>query len=163
MMKRILLSLSVVLVFAAAFVWAQPVSAQAKGTVSGNITGPNGALAGLKVNILDSNGAVVGTTTTSATGAYSVAGLPLGSYTVQVVGKNGGVAATGTGIATASLTMATVNIALTSSQLAAAGIAGGGGFTFLGMTGTTLLIGGGVVAGGAVLIHQAGKPSSPNR
>jgi hypothetical protein len=162
MMKRILLSLSVVLVFAAAFAWAQPVSAQGTGTVSGVVTGPNGALAGLKVNILDSNGAVVGTATTSATGAYSVAGLPLGSYTVQVVGKNG-VAATGTGIATASLTMATVNIALTSSQLAAAGLASGGGFTFLGMTGTTLLIGGGVVAGGAVLIHQAGKPSSPNR
>ncbi|MGK7865696.1 SdrD B-like domain-containing protein [Falsiroseomonas sp. E2-1-a20] len=42
-------------------------------------------LAGVTVNLLDGNGAVVGTTQTGATGLYNFAGLAPGQYGVQVV------------------------------------------------------------------------------
>ena len=115
---------------------------QATGTISGVVSGPDGPLAGVTVNIINSSGQVVGTAVTSSTGAYSVPNLPPGTYTVQVVTSNRRVIGTGTGVVAAG-SSATVNIPLTSGQLAAAGIAAGGG----GLSTTTVLI----IAGGAGL------------
>lgn len=107
---------------------------QATGTISGVVSGPDGPLANVTINIIDSNGKVVATTVTSANGSYSVPNLPPGTYTVQVVTNNKPV---GTAVVTvAAGVTGTANVTLTASQLAAAGIAAGGG----GVSAKTVLI-----------------------
>jgi len=54
------------------------------GTLHGHIADPTGALIpGAKVSILNAAGKTVSTTTADSAGAYSVSGLPPGSYVVQ--------------------------------------------------------------------------------
>jgi hypothetical protein len=104
-------------------------------------------------------GTVVGTATTSANGAYSVADLPPGNYTVQVVSENNAVLNT-RNVLVASGLAATVNVALTASQLAAAGIAAGGAGLIGGLsTGAVLGIAGGFGAALATGVALRSDPS----
>jgi hypothetical protein len=59
-------------------------SAPTTGTIAGTVTDTvaGGGIAGVTVTAKDSGGAVKGTATTDATGAYSLASLPLGTVTV---------------------------------------------------------------------------------
>ena len=83
---------------------------QGNGTISGRIyrddnnnglfDGTDAGFGGQTVNLLDSAGAVLRTTTTAADGTYSFAGLPAGTYSVdqpaQPAGTNNGITSPGT-------------------------------------------------------------------
>jgi hypothetical protein len=134
---------------------------QAFGDVSGTVSGPNGPLANLTVNIINvDTGTVVGTTTTSANGAYSIANLPPGNYTVQVTNQTGAVLSTRNVLVAAGVA-ATLNITLTASQLAAAGIAAGGAAATGGgfSTGAILGIAGAGAAGIGTAVALNSDPS----
>ncbi len=126
---------------------------QATGGVTGTVSGPNGALSSLVVNVINvDTGTVVATTKTTANGAYSFADLPPGNYTVQVSNPSGAVLSTRNVLVAAGVT-ATINVALTASQLAAAGIAAGGAAAAGGLsTGAILGIAGATAAGVGTLV-----------
>ena len=129
---------------------------QATGTISGVVSGPDGPLAGVTVNIINASGQVAGTAVTASNGSFSVPNLPPGTYTVQVVTSDRRVIGTGTGIVAAGVP-AIVNITLTSGQLAAAGIAAGGGGL---STKTILIIAGATGAAIGTYIALKHDPSS---
>jgi hypothetical protein len=138
---------------------------QANGTVEGIVSGPNGGLPDLVVNIINvDTGAVISTTKTASNGAYSVANLPPGNYTVQVANSSGSILSTrnvlvGAGVA------ATVNIVLTASQMAAAGLAAGGAVVAAGgglSTAAVLGIAGVAAAGIGTTVALTNDPS-PNQ
>jgi hypothetical protein len=144
-----------------AMVLAVVAQGQATGSVAGVVSGPNGPLSDLVINVVNiDTGAVVGTTKTSASGAYSIADLPPGNYTVQAVSPNGTVLNT-RNVLIAAATAATVNITLTASQLAAAGIAAGGAAGAGGglSTGAILGIAGGTAAGIGTIVALQSDPS----
>lgn len=58
-------------------------------SVAGTVTAGGSGLAGVTVEIVDGDGAVVGTVTTGADGTYSRDGLAPGAYTVRVVTPDG--------------------------------------------------------------------------
>lgn len=63
---------------------AAPAVPQATGTLRGHITDPTGALIpGAKVTVATAVGVVVKSTTADSAGAYSISGLPTGSYIVE--------------------------------------------------------------------------------
>lgn len=67
----------------------------AKTNAPGVITGTmQGAATGVRVNVLNANGAVVTSALTDASGAYTLDGLQAGTYTVQAVAANGAVLST---------------------------------------------------------------------
>ena len=125
-MKQLWLSLGVVAALAAWIGLAPSVRAQATGVIAGTVSGPNGPIAGLTVNIVNGAGSVVGTAVTTQTGTYTVGNLAAGTYTIQVVNAAGRVVVTGVGTVTAAALTATVNLTLTASQLAPAAVAAGG-------------------------------------
>ena len=161
-MKQLWLSIGALLAVAVLTTPAPSARAQANGQVSGIISGPSGPLAGMTVNVVNSAGSVVGTAVTSPAGSYSIANLPIGTYTLQVVNPAGAVLATGLGTVTASAASATVNVALTASQLGttalAAGAGGAGGHT------TAIVLGVAAGVGAGVGIYAATRSdSSPTR
>jgi hypothetical protein len=133
---------------------------QATGSVAGVVSGPNGALADLVVNVINvDTGSVVATSKTAADGGYSFANLPPGNYTVQVSNPTGAVLSTRNVLVAAGVA-ATVNIALTASQLAAAGIAAGGAAAAGGLsTGAILGIAGATAAGIGTAVALRSDPS----
>jgi Carboxypeptidase regulatory-like domain len=161
-MKRLCLSLAVLLALAAWGGAAPSVSAQTSGKISGIVSGPGGPVAGVTVNIVNNAGAVVGTAVTSRTGAYSFGNLPAGTYTIQVVSDKRAVVATGMGTLNSATATASVDVTLTSSQLASAAVAAGGGG---GMgTSTKVVLAVAAAAGAGILIAVATKDdTSPTR
>jgi hypothetical protein len=133
---------------------------QATGSVAGVVSGPNGALADLVVNVINvDTGAVVATSRTKTDGGYAFADLPPGNYTVQVANPSGAVLST-RNVLVAAGAAATVNIALTASQLAAAGIAAGGAAAAGGLsTGAILGIAGATAAGIGTALALRSDPS----
>ena len=133
---------------------------QGTGSLAGVVSGPNGALADLNVNVINvDTGAVVATTKTAADGAYSFANLPPGNYTVQVSSPTGAVLSTRNVLIAAGVA-ATVNIVLTASQLAAAGIAAGGAASAGGLsTGAILGIAGASATGIGTAVALRSDPS----
>ena len=92
------------------------------GEIHGVVSGPQGPLDGLTVNIINGNGSVLGTAVTSSAGTYTVANLAVGTYTVQVVDRAGAVLATGMGTVTAAARASAVDLTFNSSGLAAAAL-----------------------------------------
>lgn len=133
---------------------------QSTGSVAGVVSGPSGALAGLSINVINvDTGAVVATSKTAADGGYSFTDLPPGNYTVQVSNPTGAVLST-RNVLIASGVAATANIALTASQLAAAGIAAGGAAVAGGLsTGAILGIAGATAAGIGTAVALREDPS----
>jgi hypothetical protein len=133
---------------------------QSTGSVAGVVSGPNGPLSNLVVNVINvDTGAVVATSTTGADGGYSFANLPPGNYTVQATNTSGSVLGT-RNVLIASGVVATINISLTASQLAAAGIAAGGAAAGGGLsTGAILGIAGATAAGIGTAIALRDDPS----
>jgi hypothetical protein len=133
---------------------------QTTGSIAGVVSGPNGALADLVVNIINvDTGSVVATSKTAADGGYNFANLPPGNYTVQVSNPTGAVLSTRNVLVAAGVA-ATVNIALTASQLAAAGIAAGGAAAAGGLsTGAILGIAGATAAGIGTAVALRSDPS----
>ena len=97
------------------------------GAINGTMRGPSGPVAGVRVNVVDRMGAIVGSTVTDSTGAYSLAGLPAGTFVVQAVNATGTVMTTST--ATVAGTTATTNLMASASAAPAAqaaAVQGGG-------------------------------------
>ncbi|MEP6917017.1 MAG: carboxypeptidase-like regulatory domain-containing protein [Acidobacteriota bacterium] len=161
-MKKLWLCLAVLLALAAWGGAAPSVSAQASGKISGIVSGPNGPIAGVTVNIVNNAGVVVGTAVTTSTGAYTVGNLPVGTYTIQVVNTNGRVAGTGVGTVTAGAPAAVVNLTITSSQLAPAAVAAGGGGG-MGTTTKIVLVTAAVAAAGILIVVANKDDTSPTR
>jgi hypothetical protein len=86
------------------------------GVITGTMRGPAGPVAGVRVNVLDKTGAIVGSTVTGGNGAYSVDGLPAGIFMLQAVSPSGTVMTTSTATVSGGM-KATTN--LTASAAAA--------------------------------------------
>ena len=156
-----LLSTAVVVALVASFGLTLLAGAQAvNGAVSGVVSDPGGPIGSVKVNIVNSSGAVPGSTVTSSLGAYVFGNLPAGTYTIQVVDNAGNVLGTGTGVVSATAPAVTVNIVLTSRRLAGAAIAAGN--TGVGLT-TKVVLAAGAAAGAGILVARVVGDSSPNR
>ena len=81
---------------------------QGGGTITGTIAGPQGVLGGVTVQAVDANGTIVGNAVTSDAGAFRIAALRPGTYTVHVRGANGQAIAT----SSARLTPEAMNVTL---------------------------------------------------
>src|SRR5688572_27335410 len=92
-MKR---TLAVAVMFALVMTQLATVSAGAgvQGVITGTMRGPAGPLSGVRVNVLDAKGTIVGTTMTNGAGSYSLSGLPAGTFMVQAVNATGSVMTT---------------------------------------------------------------------
>jgi hypothetical protein len=102
---------------------------QPGGSLSGTATSSSGqTLANMTVQLRNlATGQLVGTTTSSATGAFSFTGLPPGRFAVEVVNQAGQVIGTSAAITVAAGTAVTgVTVGATAASLAAgAGAAAG--------------------------------------
>ena len=108
-MKR---TLAVAVMFALVMTQLATVSAGVgtQGVITGTMRGPAGPVAGVRVNVLDSKGSIVGSTVTNGAGAYSLSGLPSGTFLVQAVSATGTVMTTSMATLGASATKATTNL-----------------------------------------------------
>ena len=117
------------------------------GVITGTISGPSGPLVGATVQVLDNVGAVVGTATTTAGGAFSVTGLSAGTFTVQTVGVNGAILGTTNATLAAGSMSVAVTVSATSGALAAAAAAATtAGATGAAISSTTVLLAVGAAA-----------------
>ena len=92
-MKR---TLAVAVMFAMVMTQLATVSAgtAAQGVITGTMRGPAGPVAGVRVNVLDAKGSIIGSTVTNGAGSYSLSGLPAGTFMVQAVNGTGSVMTT---------------------------------------------------------------------
>jgi len=138
--------------------------AQAAGSVTGMARGKQmQSLSNVKVQIRSAGtGQIVGTTTTSEGGAFSLAGLPPGDYVSEVIdaaGKVQGVSAPFT--ITSGGTASTSVIAL---SYGASGAASTGGFSLFGMGPvTTATVLGAAAAASVVAVVSTRPDASPSR
>jgi hypothetical protein len=118
-MKR---TLAVAVMFALVMTQLATVSAGTgvHGVIAGTMRGPAGPVSGVRVNVLDAKGTIVGTTVTNGAGSYSLSGLPAGTFMVQAVN------ATGSVMTTSMTTLATPAMKSTTNLTAAAATAQGG-------------------------------------
>ena len=86
------------------------------GVITGTMRGPAGPVAGVRVNAVSKTGTIVGSTVTDGTGAYTLEGLPSGTFVVQAINASGVVMTTSTATV-APAAKATAN--LTASAAAA--------------------------------------------
>lgn len=164
-MKRVLaLALAFSLGFAhLGSIGAQTVSA---GVITGTVTGPDGPLPGVTVQVTDATGRILGSATTTATGEFKVAGLAAGTFNLNVVTASGAVIATGTATLTEAAMTATVSLNATAAALA--GLAEGAvtsGTVVGDMTTTTVLAAAAVAAAsiGAVAFVTTNDDASASR
>ena len=130
-MKR---TLAVAVMFALVMTQLATVSAGAavQGVIAGTMRGPAGPVAGVRVNVLDAKGSIIGSTVTNGAGSYSLSGLPAGTFMVQAVNGTGSVMTTSmTTLATPAM-KSTANLtasAAAPAQSGAASAATTGGFS----------------------------------
>ena len=126
------------------------------GTMSGTARNSTGqTVPSVTVQVRDlATGQLVGTTTSSATGAFSFTGLPAGNFAVEVVNAGGQIIGTSTPVAVAAgatLTDVTVTTTAAVGRAAAAGAASGSGVS------TALVVTGVAVAAGVVAVIAVKK------
>ena len=131
------------------------------GVITGTVSGPSGPMVGATVQVLDSAGVVVGTATTTETGAFGVTGLSAGTFTVQTVGVNGAIlGATNATLAAGSMSVA-VTLSATSGALAALAVAVTAAASNAAVSSTTVLLAVGAAAAAAgTAAVVAAKPNA---
>lgn len=90
------------------------------GVITGTMRGPAGPMAGVRVNAVNSNGAIVGSATTGGNGSYELQGLPSGTFMVQAVGATGAVLSTSAATLSSADMTATTNLAASAAAAPAA-------------------------------------------
>lgn len=90
------------------------------GVITGTMRGPSGPMAGVKVNVLNTSGTIVNSATTTSAGAYTLDGLPAGTFVVQAVGPNGTVLSTSLATLSGETPKATTNLAVSAAAAPAA-------------------------------------------
>jgi hypothetical protein len=90
------------------------------GAISGTMRGPAGPMAGVRVNVLNTTGAIVGSATTNGSGVYALEGLPAGTYVLQAISANGSVLTTPVTTLDAAKMTATGNLAASAAAAPAA-------------------------------------------
>lgn len=132
------------------------------GVIAGTMRGPAGPVAGVRVNALDRMGAVVGSTVTSETGAYSLDGLPAGTFMVQAVSAAGTVMTTSSATLSASTMKATTNLTASAAAAPAAAqvtaVQGGG----LSPKAIWWMVGAGAAATGIIAAVALNDDASPS-
>ena len=105
-------------------------SAGAAGIITGTMQGPAGPMAGIRVNALNTAGSIVAVATTDGSGAYSVEGLPAGTFVLQAVSPSGAVVTTSTATLSGASMKVTRNLTTSAAAAPAAQSAAlsGGGF-----------------------------------
>jgi hypothetical protein len=131
------------------------------GVIAGTMQGPGGPVAGVRVNVLDARGSVIGTSMTNGAGAYSLDGLPAGTFVVQAVSPAGTVMTTSLATLSAPSMKATTNLTASAAQGKTAPQAtavGSGGFSA-----KTLwwMVGAGAATAGIVSAVALEDPASP--
>jgi hypothetical protein len=106
-MKR---TLAIAVMFTSMMAQMPGLSAGAAGVIAGTIQGPAGPMAGVRINALSATGQIVASAMTNGTGAYSVEGLPTGTFMLQAVSPSGGVVTTATATLSAASMRATRNL-----------------------------------------------------
>jgi hypothetical protein len=136
----------------------------AAGTLSGKAVSANGEnLPGHRVRIRSSStGNVVAEAVTDSAGGFSAAGLPPGSYVVEVLGADGAVIGLSPAVAVTAGSTATVTVTSTAAAGAAAGATAGGVSLFGLGTAATIGIVGAATVGAIVGIRAATRDASPS-
>jgi hypothetical protein len=160
-MKRLLI---LTMVFALGVLGAAAIAAQG-GNIDGTAKDSDGkALAAVKVQLRNvDTGALVGSTQSSATGAFSFTGVNPGNYIIEIVDAAGKVIGASSSVAVAAgaaITGVTV-AASAAGAIGAAAAAGGAGAFFASTGGILLLAAAGVGVG--VGIYAATNDASPSR
>lgn len=119
-------------------------AAQQTGTISGTAKGPDSSiLAGVKVQLRNTDtGALVGTTQSGSDGGFSFTGVPAGSYSVEIVDRDGKI------VGVVPMTLA-AGQTVTGLLVSASALAAGGGSFFTSTAGilTGIALIGGIAAG----------------
>jgi carboxypeptidase family protein len=119
-------------------------------------------LSGVKVQVRGLDGQLAATGNTDSTGAFSVAGLAPGTYTIEIVDAAGNIVGTSAAVVVTAGSVATVTV--TASAAGAITAAGRGGLSLfgLGTIGTVAIIG--VAAAGTIAaIVATQNNASPSR
>jgi hypothetical protein len=90
-------------------------AAGAQGVITGTMRGPSGPTAGVRVNVLDAKGSIIGSTMTNGAGSYTLSGLPTGTFLVQAVSPSGAVMSTSMATISGTATKSTANLAAASA------------------------------------------------
>jgi hypothetical protein len=120
------------------------------------------AMPAVRVQVRASNGELVASGTTNAEGAFSFAGLPPGTYTIEVLDAAGKIVGTSAAVAVTAGATATVNVTAAAAGAIAAAGGGGVGLFGLGTIGTVAVLG--AAAAVTIIAIQATKDdASPSR
>jgi hypothetical protein len=142
----------------------RPMAAQSNGVITGSASGPNGPLGGLMVQALDAAGAVAGEARVSPSGTFTIDGLPVGTFLVQVVTPSGAVICTG--MVTIAADEPAARIALVASAAALAALAAAATTGVGGGVSTTLVLaslGAAASTLGAAAVIANDDEASPSR
>lgn len=158
-MKRILM-MAMMLLLVASVAYAQQT-----GSIQGNAKDDNDkALTGVKVQLRNvDTGALAGTTTSGANGAFSFTGLNPGNYIIEIVDSAGRIIGASASMSVAAGAAITgVTVAATAAGAVAAAAAAGGLGAFFTTTGGILVLAG-VGAGITAGVIAATRDASPSR
>jgi carboxypeptidase family protein len=137
---------------------------QQSGTLNGVAQAANKTtLPNYTVNVRNaSTGQVAGSTTSSATGTFSFAGLAPGTYVVEIVDAAGKIVGLSASVSVAA--GAAVTVTVTASAAGAIAAAAGGGFGLLGLgTAATVAVVGAAGATAIVAVRATSKTASPSK
>lgn len=119
-------------------------------------------LPGVRVQVRMPNGQLAATGTTNGAGSFSFAGLPPGSYTIEILDAAGNLVGTSATVTVTAGATATVTVTAAAVGAIAAAGAGGLGLFGLGTVGTVAVIGG-AAALTTVAIVATKEDASPSK
>jgi len=167
LMKKLLASIlcaTLVFAFQPLAVQAAAPAAQGTGSISGTASSANKtSLSGVKVQLRNvDTGALGGSTTSAANGAFAFTGLNPGNYVIEIVDASGKIIGTSTSMAVAAGgVISGVTVAASAAGAVAAAAAAGGLGAFFASTGGILVLAG-VGAGVTAGVIAASNNSSPS-
>jgi hypothetical protein len=135
----------------------------AQGVITGTMRGPGGPVGGVRVNVLDMKGSILGSTTTSGNGSYTLEGLPAGTFMIQAVSPTGTVMTTSVATLSSTSQKSTANLAAATSPAysPAAGQAAAAASGSFGSKTLWWMVGAGAATAGIISAVALEDPASP--